>query len=133
MVADPRKEKPIGVIALRPVGSSAHATHFRALARRPVKLRAMIEPAASGGQRDASVHDLGLGGASVTLPGTLQPGDRVVVSFYAASLWDPLALPARVVWVRPAREGAVVTAGLAFEPKDPAAVFALFELVSSVT
>jgi hypothetical protein len=96
-----------------------------------VKLRAVIARPKTGWQRDATVHDLCLGGASMTLPGMLEPGDRVVVSFFAASLWDPLALPARVVWVRPGKEGSVM-AGLAFEPDDPTAVFALFELVTTV-
>jgi hypothetical protein len=132
MVPDPRREKPIDVIALRPVASRAHAKHFRALPRRPVKLRALIAQPVTGWQRDASVHELSLGGASITLPGRVEPGDQIVVSFFAPSLWDPLALPARVVWVRAAEKGGVVTAGLAFEPKDPAAMFALFELVSAV-
>jgi PilZ domain len=83
-------------------------------------------------QRDATVHDLSLGGASLTLSGSLTLGDEVVVSFFAPSLWDPLALPARVAWVTAAKEVGGVTAGLAFEPRDPAAVFALFELVSTV-
>ena len=96
-----------------------------------MKLRAVIAQPATGWQRDATVHDLCLGGASMTLQGKLEPGDKVVISFFAASLWDPLALPARVVWVRPGKEGAGM-AGMAFEPDDPAAVFALFELVTTV-
>ena len=91
----------------------------------------MVAQPVTGWQRDASVHELSLGGASITLPGRVEPGDQIVVSFFAPSLWDPLALPARVVWVRAAEQG-VVTVGLAFEPKDPAAVFTLFELVSNV-
>jgi hypothetical protein len=99
-----------------------------------VRLRATVAEPVVGWQRDAIVHNLSLGGASLTVPGTLQPGDQVVVSFFAPSLWDPLALPARVAWARAGgKEGSgVVMAGLAFSPVDPAAVFALFELVSTV-
>jgi hypothetical protein len=96
-----------------------------------VKVRAVVARPKAAWQRDATVHDLSLGGASLTLPGSLALGDEVVVSFFAPSLWDPLALPARVAWVRVTPEGGV-TAGLAFEPRDPSAVFALFELVSTV-
>jgi hypothetical protein len=106
--------------------------HFRAHARRPVKLRAMVAQPSIGWQADASVHDLCLGGAGVTLNGALSLGDRVVVSFFAPSLWDPLALPARVAWVKTIRERGTIAAGLAFEPTDPAAVFALFELLTTV-
>jgi hypothetical protein len=78
------------------------------------------------------VRDLSLGGAGVSLPEILPAGDRVVVSFLAPNLWDPLAIPARVAWVRAATQREPVTAGLAFEPKDPLSVFALFELLSTL-
>jgi hypothetical protein len=55
-----------------------------------------------------------------------------MVSFLAPSLWDPLALPARVAWVKASSASQLARAGLAFEPKDPLGVFALFELVSSL-
>jgi PilZ domain-containing protein len=107
--------------------------HFRAYLRRPVKVRAVVARPKAAWQKDATVHDLSLGGVSLTLSGSsLALGDEVVVSFFAPSLWDPLALPARVAWVRATHEGGVLTVGLAFEPRDPSAVFALFELVSTV-
>jgi hypothetical protein len=97
-----------------------------------VNLRAIVAHSVTGAERHAKVSDLSLSGVSLTLPGALTPGDRVTVSFMAPSLWDPLALPARVAWQRPAREPGLVTAGLAFEPRDASALFALFELVSTV-
>jgi hypothetical protein len=78
------------------------------------------------------VRDLSLGGAGVSLLEVLPQADRVVVSFLAPSLWDPLAIPARVAWVNPANANELLTAGLAFEPKDPLSVFALFELISTL-
>ena len=62
----------------------------------------------------------------------LPRGDRGVVSFLAASLWDPLALPARVAWSKAATAEGPPIAGVLFEPKDPSGVFALFELVSGL-
>jgi hypothetical protein len=73
-----------------------------------------------------------LGGTGLTLFEALQKGDYVVVSFLAPSLWDPLVIPARIAWVRPATSLEPVSAGLAFEPRDPLTVFALFELLSTL-
>jgi hypothetical protein len=106
--------------------------HFRAHPRRAVRLRAVLSRPADNWQREARVHDLSLGGAGVAVHEALAQGERMTVSFLAPSLWDPLALPARVAWVRTPKEGELARAGLAFEPKDPAFVFALFELVSSL-
>jgi hypothetical protein len=95
-------------------------------------LRAVISQPASGWHGEASVHNLSLGGAGVTLSEALPEGERVAVSFLAPSLWDPLTLPARVAWIRAATPQEPTTAGLAFEPKDPLSVLALFELVSTL-
>jgi hypothetical protein len=108
------------------------ATHFRAHPRREVRLRAVISQPASGWHGEASVYNLSLGGAGVTLSEALPEGERVAVSFLAPSLWDPLTLPARVAWIRAATPQEPTTAGLAFEPKDPLSVLALFELVSTL-
>jgi hypothetical protein len=85
-----------------------------------------------GWRRDAQVQDLSLGGASLTLTDTLRVGDSLTVSFLAPTLWDPLALSARVAWVRQAAPTESFAAGLAFEPADPESLFALFELVSTL-
>jgi hypothetical protein len=106
--------------------------HFRAHLRRAVHLRATLSRPGSTWYREASVRDLSLGGARLFLSESLPLGDRVVVSFLAASLWDPLALPARVAWSKPATAEQPFIAGVAFEPKDPSGVFALFELVSGL-
>jgi Tfp pilus assembly protein PilZ len=115
------------------MGPKAHAAHFRAYPRRTVRLRAVVARSDTSWRKEAHVHDLSLGGVSLTLTESLRIGDHVTVSFLAPTLWDPLALPARVAWVRPATATeAVVAVGLAFEPQDPASVLALFELVSTL-
>jgi len=114
-------------VATRPA-----SIHFRAHPRRLVHLRAVVSRPGSSWQREASVHDLSLGGAGLSLADVVSQGDRVMVSFLAPSLWDPLALPARVIWFKGAPSGGPGRAGLAFEPKEPAGVFALFELVSGL-
>jgi PilZ domain-containing protein len=96
-------------------------------------LRAVILQPVSGWHGEASVYNLSLGGAGVTLPEALPEGEHLAVSFLAPSLWDPLTIPARIAWVHPATPHEPTTAGLAFEPKDPLSVFALFELVSTLT
>jgi hypothetical protein len=81
---------------------------------------------------EVAVRDLSLSGAGITLPAAAPPGDLLTVSFLAPNLWDPLAISARLVWVRLAGQAEGVAAGLAFEPKDPASVFAFFELLSNL-
>jgi len=120
------------VVALRSVASRARAVHFRAHPRRRVKLRAVLAQPANGWQRDAGVLDLSLGGAKLSFHGRLAVGEKLVVSFFSALLWDPLALPARVAWVLDGKDPGIVWMGVAFEPTDPSSVFALFELVSTV-
>jgi hypothetical protein len=114
------------------MGPKTDAGHFRAYSRRIARLRAMIARLDARRQEEAQVCDLSLGGAGVRLGVPLQVGDRVTVSFLAPTLWDPLVLPARVSWVRLRVPPDSVAAGLAFEPKDPLSVFALFELVSAL-
>jgi len=111
--------------------------HFRAHARRVIRLRATLAQAGAG-DRDAQVLNLGMGGACValSLAEPLEPGEHVTVSFLAPTLWDPLAFPARVAWAHAPLSGPGTTSlrvGLAFEPTDPAAVYALFELLTTMS
>lgn len=73
--------------------------------------------------------DLGFGGACIELPEGAARGDLLMVSFVSPSLWDPLTIPARVAWIDQA--GNPARAGLTFEHRDPSAVYALFELMST--
>jgi hypothetical protein len=102
-----------------------------------VTLRALVTHVEKGWQRHVPVEDVGLGGARVLVDEPVRPGDAVTISFTAPSLWDPLVLRARVVWVSsaPAPAGSPPSprsAGIAFEHRGSPAAFALFELISTV-
>jgi hypothetical protein len=88
--------------------------------------------AEAGWNRDAEVFDLGLGGVQVGVSEVLAVGDRVAMSFVAASRWDPLEVRGRVVWVRAGAGLEPVRAGVAFELADGAIALALFELIGSL-
>jgi hypothetical protein len=100
-----------------------------------VRLRALATHVQAGWQRQASVEDIGLGGARVALDERVAPGEWLTLSFTAPTLWDPLVLRARVAWVAAASDisgstpGPPWRAGLAFEHKMADAVFALYELI----
>ncbi len=101
----------------------ADKTRFRAHARKPVRLAAVLAHRERGWQRDVIVFDLGLGGACVEWSEPLGVGDRVQVSFVTADRWDPLQIAARVAWTSTAR------AGLAFEYASPESTWGIFELL----
>ena len=97
---------------------------FRAHARKPVRLAAVLAHRERGWQRDVIVFDLGLGGACVEATDALGVGDRVQVTFVTAERWDPLQIPARVAWTTSSR------AGIAFEYASPESTWGIFELLA---
>jgi len=111
---------------------------FRVHERKAVRFVVEMSHPIGGWQAQAGVRDIGLGGAGLEIaaPG-LEVGDRVILSFIAPTLWDPLEIPARVAWVQTASRHArhadlaPTRFGVAFEPTDAAKVLALFELVSA--
>ncbi len=96
---------------------------FRAHARKPVRLAAVLSHGERGWQRDVIIFDLGIGGACIEAADVLGVGDRVQVSFVTADRWDPLQIPARVAWTSNER------AGVAFEYSSPEAAWGIFELL----
>jgi Tfp pilus assembly protein PilZ len=84
----------------------------------------------AGWQRYTPVENVGLGGARVIVEEKLSAGDAVTLAFTAPTLWDPLVLRARVAWIGP--PGAQRRIGLAFEHKNPDAIFALYELIATL-
>jgi hypothetical protein len=107
-------------------------SHFRAHARRHLRLDATLNHPRAGWERGAEVFDVGLGGACIGISETLHVGDRVSIAFMAPTLWDPLAIPARVAWFRPGAGLEPARAGLAIEYRSASAARALFELVGSL-
>jgi hypothetical protein len=95
-----------------------------------VRLHALVVHLEAGWQRYGTVENLGLGGACLGVDEPLAVGDAITVSFTAPTLWDPLQVHARVVWVGPAGGGR--RAGVAFDRPTADAVFALYELIVAV-
>jgi hypothetical protein len=96
----------------------------------------------AGWQHQASVENIGLGGARIAanVDWPLAQGDAVTLSFTAPTLWDPLVLGGRVAWVTapaiattPATAGSQLggprAAGVAFDHRATDGVFALYELI----
>ncbi len=111
--------------------------HFRAHARRRVNLGATLRDNVGSVARDVRVRDLGLGGASLEVFDA-QGGVRfldtdaiVTVELAAPTRWDPLTLQGKVVWLRRGQNGRTTRAGVRFEHRDPASLFALFQLLGA--
>jgi hypothetical protein len=111
--------------------------HFRAHARRRVDLDATLRGRDGGFSHDARVRDLGLGGACVEIAdaqgGALGVEREAVVTLevMAPTLWDPLLLAGRIAWVRRGAQGRPARAGVRFEHREPAALYALFQLLGA--
>lgn len=126
--------------------------HFRAHARRRVDLSATLRDRQTAEEQIVRVRDLGLGGACVELayalsspelgagggwsspgPGlaaVLVPEAAVTVELTAPTLWDPLPLRGKIAWIRRAA-GKPTRAGVRFDHRDAAALFALYDLLTS--
>jgi hypothetical protein len=119
--------------------------HFRAHGRRRVDLDATLRGRDGGFSHVARVRDLGLGGACVELgepvatllPGEVRPSvgvEReavVTLEVMAPTLWDPLLLGGRIAWVRRGAAGRPTRAGVRFEHRESASLYALFQLLGA--
>lgn len=110
--------------------------HFRAHGRRRVELRATLRDRARTLACRVALRDLGLGGASIEIrgldlgsAGELTRGTAVSLEIMAPTLWDPLVLRGRIAWA--VAEPDRLRAGIGFEHRDPAAAFALFQLLGA--
>jgi hypothetical protein len=94
-------------------------------------MQTLLTHVQAGWQQQAAVENIGLGGACLVLDHSiasrLAVGDSLTLSFTAPTLWDPLVLGARVVWI--ASGTAPRTGGVAFDHRATDAVFALYELI----
>jgi PilZ domain len=112
---------------------------FRAHARRAVRIPSLVIHLQAGWQHQATVENIGLGGARIaaSVDWSLAQGDAVTLSFTAPTLWDPLVLGGRVAWVTGpagtamtgAQLGGARAAGVAFDHRATDGVFALYELI----
>jgi hypothetical protein len=107
------------------------ARRFRTHERREVRMGALVEHLGAAWRVDARVANVSLGGACLELARAISEGDQVRVDFMAPSLWDPLAIRARVVWSYFPHPQGPGRFGIAFEHAEGPAVLALFELICS--
>jgi hypothetical protein len=106
--------------------------HFRAHARKLVALSVSLRAPGASSVLVARIVDLGLGGACCETAGeVLACGTTVMIEIEAPTLWDPLRLPASVVWNRKATSRRAARAGLRFEHHDAALLYGLFELLGA--
>jgi hypothetical protein len=91
-----------------------------------------------GHQGDAWVENISFGGVRLSLDGGVpaEADEALRLSLVAPSLWDPLVLRGRVVWIEPSPDKPAVTAprhlGVAFVHESPRAVLALHDLISTL-
>lgn len=97
--------------------------HFRSQARKKVRYAAQVTTA-RGVVRETMLVDLSLAGAGLEATEILPVGERVTLSFSSPSRWDPVVVPAVVVWSRP---GTFARIGLVFEFTASNTVYSLFE------
>lgn len=105
--------------------------HFRAHARRPVRLEVQLRLEREGGPRRAAFVDVSLAGAGLELEELLAPGERIAVEVHTPTLWDPLVIPAVVAWTQPVGP-ARARAGIRFEHEGPESVFATWEMLDAL-
>lgn len=103
--------------------------HFRAFARRPVGLSAIVSRGDGSWKRPARVIDLGLGGACMEMLEAVPNGTTVSLSVEAPHLWDPLLLEGEVVWLH-ALEGAA-RVGVRFDHSSGRTLRTLTELLEA--
>ncbi len=98
---------------------------FRASERRRASLRATLV-GAEGSAEEVAVRDLSLGGMGIEGPQPLEVGARLAVSMDVPTRWEPLRVPAEVVWWAEHR------GGLRFSyAHDGAAILAVFEVLAA--
>lgn len=147
-------ESRFGLVAPAPAPRDACvAGAGRAHARHEVRLRAEVSfdggggPGGAGHQGKALVENIGFGGACLAIDagpsGTWRDigdiGAMLRLSLVAPSLWDPLVLTGRIVWIDDRAAGEFEAAdapfrrlGVAFVHEKPRAVLALHDLISTL-
>jgi hypothetical protein len=103
--------------------------HFRAFARRPVGLPAIVSRGDGSWRRPARLIDLGLGGACTEMLEAVPNGTAISLSVEAPHLWDPLFLEGEVVWLRPFDGNARI--GVRFDHRSGRTLRALTELLEA--
>jgi hypothetical protein len=103
--------------------------HFRAFARRPVGLSAVVSHGDGSSKRAARIVDLSLGGACLEMFEAIPNGTAISLAVEAPHLWDPLFLEGEVVWLH-ALSG-TARFGVRFRHHSGGALRALTELLEA--
>ncbi|MCL2726340.1 MAG: PilZ domain-containing protein [Polyangiaceae bacterium] len=114
--------------------------HFRAHARKPVRLNVGIDGFRSNDSREAVIVDVSIAGAGLETNEPLAPGERILVSFQTPALWDPLVVSAVVAWAQPPRAAeatlqpteSIARAGVTFDYATPADVLAMHAMLDAL-
>ncbi|HEY4104466.1 MAG TPA: PilZ domain-containing protein [Polyangiaceae bacterium] len=109
------------------------SSHFRAVSRHAVNLLGSLRASEALWNRDVHVIDLGLGGARVEAPETIEAGTVVELVIETPHLWEPLKLQGAVAWARalPASDGAGAQIGVRFEHAGGRSVRTLSDLLEA--
>lgn len=131
MVSFARFMAPPSLPKAQPGGPPA-GDHFRAHARRAVRLDVTLELLRATPPVPATLVDVSLAGAGLELDVLLAPGERIRLVMATPTLWDPLVVPAMVAWSDPGRPGVRPRAGVRFDHQTPESVFATWEMLSAL-
>jgi len=110
--------------------SRPRLNHFRAFARRPVGLSAVVSRGDGTWERPARLIDLGLGGACMEMLEAVPNGTAISLAVEAPHLWDPLFLEGEVVWLQ-ALDGDAARLGVRFNHRSGRTLRALTELLEA--
>jgi hypothetical protein len=103
--------------------------HFRAFARRPVGLSAVVSRGDGTWKRPARLLDLGLGGACMEMLEAVPNGTAISLAVEAPHLWDPLFLEGEIVWLHTADGAARL--GVRFHHRSGRTLRTLTELLEA--
>src|SRR5215211_7587186 len=103
--------------------------HFRAFARRPVGLSAMVSRGDGSWKRPARLIDLGLGGACMEMLEAVPNGTAISLSVEAPPFRKTLFLEGEVVWLHPFDGTARL--GVRFDHRSGRTLRALTELLEA--
>lgn len=113
-------------------------THFRAHARFRIELGGTLSSTSRPLAHEVRIRDLGLGGAGLELSTAslaavpaFAVDAEVTLVLRAPMLWDPLALPGRIAWLRDTDGEGPLRVGVCFDHADSGKVYALFQLLSA--
>ncbi|HQB46480.1 MAG: PilZ domain protein [Deltaproteobacteria bacterium ADurb.Bin207] len=102
---------------------------FRRVARRGVRMTAILRIDGNPADCPVTLLDLGLGGARLQIEQALPTGTEAWLELMTPLRWDPLVLRSKVVWSRYDSGKSLV--GLQFFHESHSLLYSLFELLNT--